>query len=119
VANLTSTSSSNPHGASMSYSFDSLNRLTTVFNNGIGGSGPIRRPIPTTRPAISNLVTVTDPNRVQATFTYDTPNRLTGAVVAGEHRCRAPRTTDDSSPLGFVRSLRSKIRKLLIVLKLE
>ena len=63
--------SSNANGASVSYTYDDLNRLSTVVDNRNGGTTAY-----TYDPA-SNVATATYPNGLQSTFTYDTQNRLT------------------------------------------
>lgn len=64
--------SSNTNGASMSYAYDNLDRLSTVTDNRTGGVTNY------SYDNASNVATVTYPNGVQSTFTYDTLNRVTG-----------------------------------------
>jgi YD repeat-containing protein len=64
--------SSNTNGASMAYSYDDLNRLSTVTDNRTGGVTSY------SYDSANNLGTVTYPNGVQSTFAYDTLNRVTG-----------------------------------------
>jgi YD repeat-containing protein len=73
VASITS---SNTNGASASYSYDELNRLSAVVDNRLGSTTSYSYD-----PA-SNLATATYPNGLKSTFTYDPLNRLT-ALNAG------------------------------------
>ena len=68
---VTSIASSNPNGASVSYTYDDLNRLSTVVDNRLGATTTY------TYDVASNLATVTYPNGLQSTFTYDQQDRLT------------------------------------------
>jgi len=62
------------NGASMSYTYDTLNRLSTVVDNNLpAGQNTTTYAYDTA----SNLVTVTDPNQLQSTIQYDSLNRLT------------------------------------------
>jgi YD repeat-containing protein len=65
--------SSNPHGASVSYTWDDLNRLSTVVDNRLPGQNTTT----TTYDPASNVATVAYPNGLTSTFTYDPLNRLT------------------------------------------
>ena len=65
--------SSNANGASISYSYDDLNRLSTVVDNRLSGNNTTTYSYD---PA-SNLATATYSNGLQSTFTYDPLNRLT------------------------------------------
>ena len=73
AGNVASMSSSNPNGVSVSYTYDQLNRLSTVIDNRL----PVGKNITVYAydPA-SNLATVTYPNGVQSTLTYDSLDRL-------------------------------------------
>jgi RHS repeat-associated protein len=74
ASNVASIYSSSVHGASMSYTYDSLNRLSTVVDNNLpAGQNTTTYAYDTA----SNLVTVTDPNGLQSTIQYDSLNRLT------------------------------------------
>jgi RHS repeat-associated protein len=73
-----SITSSSAGGASVSYTYDDLNRLSTVVDNRLSGNNTTTY---TYDPA-SNVATATYPNGLQSTFTYDTLNRLT-AMNAG------------------------------------
>jgi YD repeat-containing protein len=68
-----SIASSNPNGASVSYAYDELNRLSTVVDNRLPGNNTTTY---TYDPA-SNVATVAYPNGLTSSFTYDTLNRLT------------------------------------------
>jgi RHS repeat-associated protein len=74
AGNVASIYSSSVHGASMSYTYDSLNRLSTVVDNNLpAGQNTTTYAYDTA----SNLVTVTYPNGLQSTIQYDSLNRLT------------------------------------------
>ena len=70
ASDVTSIASSNTNGASVSYTYDELNRLSTVVDNRLGGTTTYSYD-----PA-SNLATAAYPNGLQSTFTYDELNRL-------------------------------------------
>jgi YD repeat-containing protein len=59
---------------SIEYTWDELNRLSTVVDHRLSGSNTTTY---TYDPA-SNLATATYPNGIQSTFSYATLNRLTG-----------------------------------------
>jgi RHS repeat-associated protein len=65
--------SSNTNGANVSYTYDDLNRFSSVVDNRLPGSNPTNY----TYDNASNLVTVAYPNGVTSTITYDELNRLT------------------------------------------
>jgi RHS repeat-associated protein len=73
AANVASMTSSNSNGASVSYTYDDVGRLSTVVDNRLTGNNTTTY---TYDPA-SNLATATYPNGLQSTFTYDELNRLT------------------------------------------
>src|ERR1035441_380237 len=73
AGHVESIASSNPNGASVSYTYDDLNRLSTVVDNRLPGQNTTT----TTYDPASNVATVAYPNGLQSTFTYDTLNRLT------------------------------------------
>src|SRR5208283_3659550 len=73
AGNVASIKSSNANGIWVSYTYDSLNRLATVVDNRLVGQNTTTYSYD---PA-SNLATVTYPNGLQSTFTYDTQNRVT------------------------------------------
>ncbi|MFP5226056.1 MAG: RHS repeat-associated core domain-containing protein, partial [Acidobacteriota bacterium] len=64
---------------SVDYTWDNLNRLSTVTDNKLGGSADVTT---YTYDNASNLATVTYPNTLQSTFQYDKENRLT-SMTAG------------------------------------
>jgi len=65
--------SSNPNGVNVSYTYDGLNRLSTVVDNRL----PSNNTTSYTYDNASNVVTVAYPNGVTSTITYDELNRLT------------------------------------------
>src|SRR5208283_4184711 len=71
-------SSCDAQGAA-SYTYDSLNRLATVVDNGLPAG---HNTTTYSYDAAGNLVTATYPNGVQSSFTYDNLNRVT-AMNAG------------------------------------
>ena len=74
AGNVASISSSNVNGASMSYTYDDLNRLATVTDNRLTENNVATY----TYDNASNVVTVTSPNGIQSIFAYDALNRVTG-----------------------------------------
>ena len=88
AGHVASIASSNTNGASMSYTYDSLNRLSTVVDNRLSGSNTTAY----SYDDASNVGTVTYPNGVQSTFTYDTLNRVSGlsSQVSGYTYQRSP-----------------------------
>jgi RHS repeat-associated protein len=70
--------SSNSNGASVAYTYDDLNRLSTVVDNRLSGNNTTTY---TYDPA-SNLATATYPNGVQSAMTYDALNRITGLAAS-------------------------------------
>jgi YD repeat-containing protein len=76
---VASIASSNPNGVSVPYTYDGLNRLSTVPDNRLQGENTTTY---TYDPA-SNVATVTYPNGLQSIFNYDSLNRLTAG-------CRVP-----------------------------
>jgi len=79
AGNVASIYSSSVHGASMAYTYDSLNRLSTVVDNNLPADSNTTAYAYDTA---SNLVTVTDPNKLQSTIQYDSLNRLTSLNTA-------------------------------------
>ena len=69
--------SSNANGASVAYTYDDLNRLSTVVDNNLPGQNTTTY----TYDNASNVATVATPNGLQSSFTYDTLNRLTGMTT--------------------------------------
>jgi len=74
---VASIASSNSNGASVSYSYDELNRLSTVEDNRLSGNNTTTYAYD---PA-SNLTTATYANGVQSVMTYDPLNRVTGLAT--------------------------------------
>ena len=70
AGHLASMQSSNTNGANVSYTYDTLNRLSTVVDARLGTSTY-------TYDDANNVATVTYPNGVKATFGYDPLNRVT------------------------------------------
>jgi RHS repeat-associated protein len=68
-----SINSSNAHGVSVGYTYDDLNRLSTVVDNRLTGNNTTTY----TYDNASNVATVKYPNGLTSTFTYDAVNRLT------------------------------------------
>ena len=77
AGHVASIASSNSNGASVSYSYDELNRLSSVVDNRLFGNNTTTYAYD---PA-SNLTTATLPNGVQSTFSYDSLNRVTGLAT--------------------------------------
>ena len=77
AGNVASMQSSNLNGVWVAYTYDSMNRLATVVDNNLHLPGGQNTTTYTYDPA-SNLATVTYPNGLQSTITYDTLNRVTG-----------------------------------------
>jgi RHS repeat-associated protein len=73
AGNLASMTSSNTNGASVSYSYDLLNRLSTVVDNRLTGN----RTTTYSYNTANNMVTVAYPNGLTSTLSYGTLNRLT------------------------------------------
>jgi len=82
AGNVASIYSSSVHGASMAYTYDSLNRLSTVVDNNLPADSNTTAYAYDTA---SNLVTVTDPNKLQSTIQYDSLNRLTALNTATQN----------------------------------
>lgn len=77
ASNVASMSSSNANGVSVGYTYDSLNRLSTVVDNRLTGQNTTTY----TYDTASNLVTASYPNTLQSTFHYDQLNRLTALTT--------------------------------------
>lgn len=73
AGNLASITSSNANGASMSYTYDNLNRVSSVTDK-LGTTNY-------TYDDASNLYTATNPNSVQAQYSYDPLNRISGLTA--------------------------------------
>ena len=74
TGNVASINSSNAKGISVNYTYDELNRLSTVIDNRLPAGHNTTN---YTYDPASNLGTVTYPNGLQSTFTYNDLNRLT------------------------------------------
>ena len=75
VGNLLTMRSSNANGASVDYSYNQLNRLSTVTDNRIGGTTTYNFD------AMGTLHSYTLPNGVKSEYTYDSLSRLTDMTV--------------------------------------
>jgi RHS repeat-associated protein len=75
---VASIASSNANGASVGYTYDTLNRLSTVVDNRLTGNNTTTYAYD---PA-SNVTTATLPNGVQSAMTYDTLNRISGLAAS-------------------------------------
>jgi RHS repeat-associated protein len=86
AGHVASIASSNANGASMSYAYDDLNRLSTVVDNRLGLTTSY------SYDNASNVATVTYPNGLQTTFSYDQLNRVSAlsSSVAGYTYQRGP-----------------------------
>jgi RHS repeat-associated protein len=91
AGNLASMSSNHTNGVSATYSYDDLNRLTSVVDANLSGAGTTTY----SYDSASNLGTVTYPNGIQTTFAYDQLNRVSSAVsqVSGFSYQRGPTGT--------------------------
>ena len=69
---MESIQSSNTNGANVSYTYDGLNRLSTVVDNRLPGNNPTVYGYDDA----SNVATVAYPNGLTSTFTYDELNRV-------------------------------------------
>jgi YD repeat-containing protein len=80
--------SSHTNGASVDYTYDTLNRLSTVVDNRLSGSNTTTYAYD----SASNVATVTYPNGVESTFTYDDLNRVSdvSSGVSGYSYLRGP-----------------------------
>ncbi len=70
AGHVASITSSNANGASMAYTYDDLNRLSTVVDSRLGTTTYAYDPA-------NNVTTATYPNSFQSIYTYDELNRLT------------------------------------------
>lgn len=76
--NLASMSSSHTNGVSVEYTYDDLNRLSTVVDGRLpSGSNSTTYAYD---PA-NNLANATYPNGIQSAFTYDALNRATSLIT--------------------------------------
>ena len=76
VGNLLSVVSSNSNGTSTSYAYDKLNRVSTVADNHLGAGNTTY-----SYDGVGNVASVSYPNAVQSTYTYDNLNRLTNLTA--------------------------------------
>jgi YD repeat-containing protein len=76
---LASMSSSHTNGVSASYTYDSLNRLSTVVDGRLASGANTTT---YTYDSANNLATATLPNGVESTLTYDSLNRVTSLESA-------------------------------------
>jgi RHS repeat-associated protein len=79
VGNLLTTRSLNPNGASVDYSYDSLNRLASVNDNRLDANANTTT---YSYDSIGNLQAYRYPNGVRAAYTYNSLNRLTDLTVS-------------------------------------
>jgi RHS repeat-associated protein len=79
AGNVASIASANVNGASMSYIYDSLNRLSTVTDNRLQSG---QNTTTYTYDTASNIVTLTYPNGLESNFKYDTRNRVSSLSTA-------------------------------------
>ena len=88
AGNLASMNSNNTNGVSVAYSYDDLNRLTSVVDANLPGAGTTTY----SYDSATNLGTTTYPNGIQTTFAYDQLNRVSSAVsqVSGYSYQRGP-----------------------------
>lgn len=77
AGNLTSITSSNTNGTSVYYSYDALNRLSTLVDNRLASATTTY-----TYDSVGNLQSYTYPNGVQTAYTYNTLNRVTGVSIS-------------------------------------
>src|SRR5437879_3008930 len=73
---------SNTNGASMTYTYDVLNRLATVTDNRIAGQGGPSSPTTYSYDPTGNLTGYVYPNTVQTAKLFDPLNRLTQTCSA-------------------------------------
>ncbi|HEV8486394.1 MAG TPA: RHS repeat-associated core domain-containing protein, partial [Blastocatellia bacterium] len=79
-SNLITLRSSNTNGASVNYSYDDLNRLSTVTDNP-ANTRPGTGSTSYSYDAVGNLDSFVYPNGVKHTYTYSTLNRLTNIAI--------------------------------------
>jgi RHS repeat-associated protein len=77
AGNVKTIVSSNASGASMSYSYDALNRLATATDNRLLAQGATSAVTSYSYDLVGNVASYTYPNSVQTTHTYNALNRLT------------------------------------------
>jgi RHS repeat-associated protein len=81
-SNVLTITSSNTNGASMTYTYDVLNRLASAKDNRLAAQGGSTTPTTYSYDPASNLSGYGYPSTVQAGNTFDTLNRLTQTCVA-------------------------------------
>jgi RHS repeat-associated protein len=79
AGHVASIASSNPNGASVSYTYDNLNRLKSVIDNRLSTGANMTT---YAYDNANNIVNVTYPNGVTTVYAYDQLNRLTGLSSA-------------------------------------
>ena len=80
--NVLTIASSNTNGASMTYTYDVLNRLATVTDNRIAAQGGPSSPTTYSYDPTGNLTGYVYPNTVQTAKLFDPLNRLTQTCSA-------------------------------------
>src|SRR5258708_10565728 len=78
VGDVASMNSSNPNGVSVGYTYDRLNRLSTVVDNRLGSG---QNTTTYTSDTASHVDTATYPNNFQSAFHYDQLIRLTALTT--------------------------------------
>ncbi len=79
VGNVAGMTSTGANAVSVSYTYDELNRLSTVVDNNLPAG---QNTTTYTYDPASNLATATYPNGLQSTYSYDQLNRLSSASTA-------------------------------------
>jgi len=80
--NVLTIASSNTNGASMTYTYDVLNRLATVIDNRVAAQGGPSAPTTYSYDSAGNLIGYAYSNTVKTSNVFDALNRLTQACVA-------------------------------------
>jgi len=102
-SNVLTIASSNANGASMTYSYDALNRLATVVDNRLLAQGINPATTTYSYDAVSNLLNYTLPNGVVTTNTFDSLNRL--ATIGSSKTGALSSFTYTRFPAGNVQSV--------------
>jgi RHS repeat-associated protein len=79
AGHVASINSSNSRGVSVAYTYDDVNRLSTVVDNGLQGNNTTTYAYD----AANNVATATLPNGVQSLYSYDALNRV--STVASQN----------------------------------